>query len=152
MLDNCPHCGKLFGKTPSRIACRDCARWEDASYERILGFLDQHRAATVTEVSAALDLAEELILLFIQEGRIQTQEHVNLLRRCQNCGEAIASGSLCKLCLVKVKAEFNSPIKTTKAQHLDPLKKTQPSYNAAPTRGPIGHEMLTDKWSKKNNH
>lgn len=100
-LRNCPVCGRVFSYA-GRNLCPACARKEDEQYDIVADYLYRHPNATVSEVSAATDVDEELILRFLREGRLLVSDGAAAGLYCESCGAPIRTGRLCQRCAEKL--------------------------------------------------
>jgi flagellar operon protein (TIGR03826 family) len=98
-LANCQRCDKLFVKGVSSV-CQDCRKEEERLFEKVYQFIrkKENRTATVPEVAAKTDVAEELIYKFVREGRLRPTIFPSLGYPCEQCATMIQKGKLCNSC------------------------------------------------------
>jgi hypothetical protein len=88
--------------------CPDCVKAEEASFQKLKDYLDDHPENNITTVSRETGVPIKRILKYIQEGRIEMSMGIsgdNLLT-CARCGASIKMGSMCDECRTK----YNSTI------------------------------------------
>ena len=131
-LANCDRCGRLFNKT-TRGICPNCVREEEQVFEEIKAYIRANDAATIEDVASAIGVDEELVLQYLQEGRLEITE--SLAYPCLNCGKFIKIGKYCKTCseelessMLGVASELKKKLETRKAtgayfSQRDDLKK-----------------------------
>lgn len=100
-LRNCPVCGRVFNYV-GKSMCPECVRREDQDYDAVADYLYKHPNASVTEVSEATDVREELILRFLREGRLLVNDGAAAGLYCESCGAPIRTGRLCQRCMEKL--------------------------------------------------
>lgn len=107
-LSNCPKCGRLFVKNLASI-CNECRKEEEKKFEIVYQYIrkKENRTATVTEISEATGVEEELIMKFVKEGRLRPTHFPNLGYPCDRCGKQIQRGKLCDQCQEDIKVELN---------------------------------------------
>lgn len=98
-LANCPNCGEVFVKSIRNI-CQECFYEEEKAFETVYRYIRQkkNREATITEISEATGVEEQLIIKFIKENRIRAVNFPNLNYPCERCHQPIAQGRLCQSC------------------------------------------------------
>ena len=98
-LDNCQQCGKLFVRA-IRTVCQDCYNKEEEKFQTVYNFMKKrvNREATIPEIVEGTDVEESLIIKFVKEKRLRTNQFPNLTYPCDRCGTQIADGKLCDNC------------------------------------------------------
>ena len=107
-LSNCPDCGELFIKNKFRNVCEKCWKEEEAAFDVVYKYMRkrENRAATLIQVVEATGVAEELILKFVKNGKLQIAQFPNLGYPCDKCGKVIRQGRLCEWCAGEIKADL----------------------------------------------
>lgn len=98
-LKNCSQCGVLF-PFAGRNICNKCLEKLEEEYKVVRKYVRDHQGASVFEVSRDTGIEEEIVLLFIRDGRLKSQGFKNILE-CEGCGQSISSGRFCEDCLAK---------------------------------------------------
>jgi len=105
-LRNCPECGKLFVYV-HRNLCPDCLKKDEEDFERVRDFINSNPKATIEEVSEGTEVPVKKILEHLKEGRLILQSNnVNIILKCEICGESILTGRICESCGKKLKRNF----------------------------------------------
>ncbi len=117
-LRNCIRCGKVFMYVSKRV-CPACQKEMDELFEQVRVFVKAHPGATVAEISAALDIEEQLVNEFVREGRFDVVTEA-LTVFCERCGKPIHRGRLCEQCAVSLDQEIRGS---------QPKKPDQPVLN-----------------------
>jgi len=114
-LGNCARCGTVFAKT-IRDVCSSCYREEEQAFQTVYRFLSKrkNREATLSEIVAATDVEEELVIKFMKQKRLRASQFPKLAYPCEKCGEDIVEGRLCRDCSTDIK---------TKLEHYDEMEK-----------------------------
>jgi len=99
-LANCPNCDALFVKTTFRMVCDICFKEEEAQFNKVYQFIRKsaNRTATMAQVVDATEVEEELIIRFVKLGKLRLAQFPNLGIPCEQCGQLINEGRLCKKC------------------------------------------------------
>lgn len=103
-LKNCESCGAVF-VDPIRAICRDCYYKEEEAFKKVYRFLSKkkNREATISEIVAATEVEEELIIKFMKQNRLRASQFPKLAYPCENCGVDIVEGKLCVNCSTTIK-------------------------------------------------
>ena len=93
-LRNCVQCGRLF--VSAAAVCPECRQAEDAAFERVRAYLDEHPAASIAETCEATGVTSALLHRFVEEGRLALAAGAGAT--CKICGAPVTSGRLCPDC------------------------------------------------------
>jgi len=110
-LRNCKKCGRAFAYNGIEI-CSRCASDDVEDFKKVKDYLYDNPGATITEVSEETGVDEKKILRYLRESKIEIIESDNLLLDCQRCGKPIRSGRFCEGCVIEMKKEFTSVLKS----------------------------------------
>jgi len=110
-LRNCTKCGRVFAYNGSEI-CSRCAGNDAEDFKKVKDYLYENPGATIVEVSEETGVDEKKILRYLRESKIEIIESDNLLLDCQRCGKPIRSGRFCEGCVIEMKKEFTSVLKS----------------------------------------
>ncbi|HHU63487.1 MAG TPA: MerR family transcriptional regulator [Clostridiales bacterium] len=109
-IRNCKSCGKIFLYQGISI-CPACSRERDRQYEIVRDYLYENPGANIVEVSEATGVEEDVILMFLKEGRLQLAKP-GIGLNCERCGVPITTGRLCDNCVKEIKTEAKEITKT----------------------------------------
>ena len=104
-IRNCKHCGALFQYNGSSI-CPKCSKALEKKLVEVKDYLDEHKGATVQQVSEETGVSVKQLHRWVKEERLMFAPGVDTGVVCQNCGTPIASGRLCDRCRERLKNEF----------------------------------------------
>lgn len=111
-LANCVRCKKVFDKTTTPI-CGACLQKEEENYELVYQYLKENPNKSVTEISAATEVSEKLILKFFRDGRfVDVVSSDYKVLRCEKCGVDIESGIYCASCKMTMGKDINKAFGT----------------------------------------
>lgn len=130
-LRNCPRCGKVFARI-ARNLCPQCVLEEDEMIEKVKRYLRDHKGTSLSEVVAATEAEEALVLRLIREGRVIVSD-ADITVKCERCDRSISEGRFCSICATELTrglmgdpkpAPSPTPNYDRNARvHLDPRKK-----------------------------
>lgn len=135
-LSNCPICNTLFVKTQFRSVCDACFKKEETAYETVFKFLRkrENRKALLHEVVEETGVAEELILKFIRNGRIQISNFPNLGYPCEKCGKVIREDRLCESCKTDIHKQLNQMDQVEKISERNKSQENQATFYSQSTK------------------
>ncbi|MDQ0231449.1 TIGR03826 family flagellar region protein [Metabacillus malikii] len=135
-LSNCPKCNTLFVKTQFRTVCDACFKEEELAYETVYKFLRkrENRKALLHEVVEDTGVAEELILKFIRNGRIQLSNFPNLGYPCEKCGKVIREDRLCSSCKIDINQQLHQMDEEKRIIERNKPAKVQSTYYSQSTK------------------
>ncbi len=107
-LRNCMLCGKAFVYTGGKPICPDCRREIEEAYEKVRVFLRDHPKIklSISELAELTGVEEDIIIILVEEGRIDLEGAEGLTKRCAKCGVPIESGTYCPKCAAELKLEL----------------------------------------------
>ncbi len=98
-LKNCSQCGRLFGNDGKNDLCKKCRSEEDNEFKKVKEYLWENPNSTVNEVHEDTGVKKELILKFINEGRLEAEGlNIGDESACERCGKSISRGKYCYKC------------------------------------------------------
>lgn len=128
-LTNCPECGKVFVKTPTRVVCDTCYKEDLKKLDIVLNFLKRRtsREASLEEVEEGTGVPIEVIERFIKMGKIRINSFPNLGYPCKQCGIRIREGTLCGTCLSNLtgKVEKSESVKRAEEEVKERIRKSE---------------------------
>lgn len=109
-IANCPTCNALFNKTTFRLVCDACFREEEAQFEKVYQYIRKrvNRTATMAQVVEATEVEEGLIIRYVKSGKLRLAQFPNLGIPCEQCGQPINEGRLCKKCTENFSKELQT--------------------------------------------
>jgi len=107
-IKNCPECGRLFADVGHNV-CNKCLEKEDSEFAVVRRYVRDHPGASIFEVAEETGIAEEKILQFLKDGRLQSAGFVEV-RSCESCGKKITSGRYCEKCRSQLGSQLESVI------------------------------------------
>ncbi|KEO84061.1 TIGR03826 family flagellar region protein [Tumebacillus flagellatus] len=116
-LANCKRCGRLYNRMFSEI-CGECSKEDDELFFLVRDYLQEHRRASMYEVSEGTGVEVSTIIRFIREGRVQTLDNPNLNYPCDNCGTPIQIDRFCKSCKDKLQKGLSATQESLRHQEL----------------------------------
>lgn len=97
-VEVCERCHQLFHKTIRNI-CPNCVKEEEEAYLQVYKYLKRNKKLSdIRTISKNTGVSTDLIIHFLQEGRIHVGEESTLTYPCRECGAPIHSGAYCYDC------------------------------------------------------
>lgn len=111
-LENCPRCGQIFLKG-IRNVCQKCFQEEEREYQAVYSYLRkrENKGKTIQEVSDDTGVSIAQITRFIRLKRISIVDLPNVGYPCDQCGNPIRVGNLCRECTDKINKVLERTIK-----------------------------------------
>ncbi|HHW68303.1 MAG: hypothetical protein PWP07_852 [Epulopiscium sp.] len=104
---SCARCGKLYEYNGISDYCPICMQYDEAIFQKIKEYLNEHPKATVIQVATDLDIPVKMIKKYLREGRLEIVEAENFFLNCEKCGAPIKTGRYCDKCA----RDFDSGVK-----------------------------------------
>ena len=111
----CAICGNMFFKVGNKLTCNSCGKKEEELFIEVKEYWRDFPNASVEEVTAQIDVSEELIFEWIRQGRIENNGATKTYS-CEMCGKPIHIGKICKKCqdgLNNLKSELSGAVKNS---------------------------------------
>ena len=107
---NCRMCGKLYNFIggPYRNLCPNCIEKMEKKVDEVKEYIEEHKAATINEVSEECDVSSRQIEQWIREERLMISDDSPIGIRCERCGATIRSGRFCERCKNKIANNLGS--------------------------------------------
>ncbi|MCL6547324.1 MAG: hypothetical protein K6T30_00270 [Alicyclobacillus sp.] len=96
-IANCKRCGRIYNRV-RRDICPACIEEEDRAFTLVRGYLNEHRNASMAELTEATGVDPALVIALIQSGRLILRDNPNLSYACERCGQPTQTGRFCKSC------------------------------------------------------
>lgn len=104
-LANCPDCGKLFNQMRERV-CPACVVAEDELFTKVRDHMRDNDVHHVTQLSEETEVSRELILKWVDDGRLIMEVAASERPGCKRCGKPAAGGDLCSACRKEMAQEI----------------------------------------------
>ena len=103
-------CGKLYNFIggPYRNLCPNCIEKMEKKFDEVKEYIEEHKAATINEVSEECDVSSRQIEQWIREERLMISDDSPIGIRCERCGATIRSGRFCERCKNKIANNLGS--------------------------------------------
>lgn len=108
-IRNCSRCGKVYRYDGFKI-CPNCRREDEADFEKVKEYIDEHPGANIKEVSDATEIDSRKIIEFLRAGRLEIMDENNLILSCERCGKPIKTGRFCDKCAFEIQKELKGAI------------------------------------------
>ena len=124
---NCRKCGKIFNYVAGPFICPACKEKLEESFQRTKKYVQDHRGATVQEVSQECEVDVSQIREWVREERLEfaNGDASGIGLACEKCGASIPSGRFCEKCKAEMTNGFNNVLnagrpKPEAPKHKDP--------------------------------
>lgn len=107
---NCKMCGKLYNFIggPYRNLCPNCIEKMEQKFDEVKEYIQEHKSATINEVSEECDVNARQIEQWIREERLMISDDSPIGISCERCGTTIRSGRFCERCKNKIANNLGS--------------------------------------------
>jgi flagellar operon protein (TIGR03826 family) len=101
---NCKSCGRLYNYIGGsyRNLCPDCINKIEDKFIEVKDYIQDHKNATMPEISSECDVRIEQIEHWIREERLYFSDDSPIGIACESCGVTIKSGRFCPACKTKM--------------------------------------------------
>ncbi len=124
-LANCRKCKKLFNKLV-RDVCESCLKVEEEQLVVVQHYLRENPRCGVIQIEEGCGVPASLVMQFAREKRIALVASDGNRVTCKFCGREIESGSICKMCQMKLTGDDRHAKIGAAMASLD--KKTAPAF------------------------
>lgn len=121
---NCRKCGKIFNYVMGPIVCPQCREEQEAKFQEVKEYVQDHRGADIAEVSKECDVEPSQIRQWIREERLEFAEDSPIRISCEGCGAMIRSGRYCDKCKMEMTNGFKHAIGQDKKK--EPVSQPAP--------------------------
>ena len=97
-VKNCRECGRLFNYIGGPRVCIDCKSKLEDKFGEVKRYIEEHKNATVNEVSEVMEVSTKQINQWIREERLAFSEDSSIFFQCDSCGTNIRTGRFCDQC------------------------------------------------------
>lgn len=120
---NCKNCGRLFNSLGNQRLCHACIQAIEDKFQDVKRYLEEHKNASMDEVSRENDVSVKQIKQWIREERLSFSETSVEGIECEKCGKMIRTGRFCELCKKSVTDDLMSMI--DKPKSIEPQKSSR---------------------------
>ena len=115
---NCRQCGKLFNYIGGSYGnlFTNCIKKIEEKFSDVKEYIEEHKNATMVEISEACDVSTRQIEKWIREERLCFSPDSAVGIDCEMCGATIKSGRYCEKCKSKITNELGNIYKNTSAK------------------------------------
>lgn len=122
----CDGCGSLFNYLVGDVLCPECKKKQEKIFQKVKDYIDEHKGATMKQISEECEVAMSQIKSWIREERLHAMDEKDAYFSCKTCGRAIASGDYCVLCKRQLLGELGEAFGMNKTQSRVARKKNTP--------------------------
>lgn len=123
-LKNCKKCGRMFSSINGQLFCSKCRTDDEDDFKVVREYIYDNPNSTVHDVHEATEVAEEVILKFLRQGRLVLKgEGVGL--ECERCGKSINSGRFCDKCAHELKSGFKNAFSEDKGKDKNKFRSSR---------------------------
>lgn len=108
---NCRKCGRIFNYVMGPAICPRCREDQEAKFQEVKKYVQEHHGADMVEVSEACDVDTNQIRQWIREERLQFADDSPIRIACEGCGTMIRSGRFCDHCKADMVNGFRQAVK-----------------------------------------
>lgn len=114
---NCRQCGRLYNYIGGayRNLCPDCIRKLEDKFEEVKSYIEDHRTATINEVSMECEVGVRQIEQWVRDERLCFADDSPIGIACECCGKTIKTGRFCDNCKGNMLNQLGSVYGTQKA-------------------------------------
>ena len=106
--------------------CVDCRSKLEDKFTEVKRYIEEHKNATVNQVSEELEVSTKQINQWIREERLAFSEDSNIFFQCDKCGTNIRTGRFCDPCKAEMTRNLGGLYKrdtpTRQKDRRDPAK------------------------------
>lgn len=112
----CRKCRRIFNYLTGPILCPSCREKMEEKFQEVKKYIEEHRGATIPEVSEACEVETQQIQQWLREDRLELAEGSAIILSCESCGKPIRSGRYCENCKGAMTNGFNAILNSNKPQ------------------------------------
>lgn len=105
---NCRKCGRIFNYVLGPIMCPKCREDQEAKFQVVKKYVQEHQGADIIEVSEECDVDPGQIRQWIREERLQFADDSPIRIPCESCGTMIRAGRFCDKCKLDMTNGFKN--------------------------------------------
>jgi flagellar operon protein (TIGR03826 family) len=108
---NCRICKKLFNYVYGPPICQVCKEAKEKKFQEVKKYIQDHRGATINQVSDDCEIEVSQINQWIREERLQFADDSPIRVNCEKCGTMIRAGVYCDKCKAEMTNTLSSAYK-----------------------------------------
>lgn len=97
-VKSCRDCGRLFNYIGGARLCADCKAKLEDKFGEVKKYIEEHKNATVPEVSKAMDVSTKQLTQWVREERLAFSDDSTVTINCESCGMPMKTGRFCDKC------------------------------------------------------
>ena len=98
----CRACGKIFNYISGIAICDACKKKREEQFQEVKKYINDHRGATMEEVTEETGVSQKLLRQWIKEERLVLSKDSPIVFHCEHCGATIRTGRFCEECKNKL--------------------------------------------------
>lgn len=99
---SCRRCKKLFNYISGQTICPACKEELESKFQDVKKYLDEHKGASIIQISEDCEVEEHVIRQWIREERLEFSSGLSGEITCETCGAPITTGRYCDKCKASV--------------------------------------------------
>lgn len=107
-VKSCRDCGRIFNYIGGPRLCVDCRVKLDEKFAEVKKYIEEHKNATIPEVSKEMEVSTKQITQWIREERLAFSEDSTVTFNCDSCGVSIRTGRYCDRCKSEMTRQLGS--------------------------------------------
>lgn len=123
----CRSCKRIFNYLSGPNICPSCREQLEAKFQEVKSYIEEHRGASMQEVSEECEVDLAQIRQWLREERLELTEGSAIVLSCESCGGPIRSGRFCDKCRNALANNFQSMARGNKPTEPTLYKKTKDS-------------------------
>lgn len=120
---SCVKCRKLF-QSYGQSVCPVCLQEVDRQFDLVKNYLYDNPGASMENVCRETKVDQHLIVRWLREGRLITDDSYAALLECITCGAPIRSGRYCEKCNNELRRALQDTAKAMSGQQDDKRART----------------------------
>ncbi len=105
---SCIRCKKLFNYIRGQSLCPSCKEEIENKFQDVKKYLDEHKGASIIQISEDCDVEEHIIKQWIRDERLEFSSGLSGEITCEICGKPITTGRFCDKCKNETISAFNN--------------------------------------------
>ena len=101
-VKSCRRCKKLFNYISGQAICPACKEELESKFQDVKKYLDEHKGASIMQISEDCEVEEHVIRQWIREERLEFSSGLSGEITCETCGAPITTGRYCDKCKASV--------------------------------------------------
>lgn len=123
----CRSCKRIFNYLSGPNLCPGCREKLEQKFQEVKAYIEEHRGATMQEVSEECEVEVSQIRQWLREERLELMEGSAIMLSCDSCGAPIRSGKFCDKCRGAMANNFQNLMRGNKPVEPTLYKKNKDS-------------------------